>query len=202
MENQLPFTKRPDYQEVEIKSDENHPGHLSSEEMVKKAEEIAIQAHFHQPYGAHKENGDYYKYHLDVVRRIASRLAKKHSELQTSKFEIAALLHDYLEDTQPTIKDIEKLVHLFGEEILQSIERLTYRHEKGYDEYFKAIAEDEVAKIVKAADRIANISALKDIKDLDRRKELFQKYVIQFEFFEKYEIFPDEIEKAFEFLIL
>jgi (p)ppGpp synthase/HD superfamily hydrolase len=134
------------------------PGYVVPTEKVKKAEEIAIQAHFHQPYGDHKENGDYYKYHLDVVRKIATGLAKKHSDLHTYKFEIAALLHDYLEDTHPTRQDIENLIQLFGEEMMQSIEKLTYRHDKGYDEYFKAISEDEVAKVVKTADRIANIS--------------------------------------------
>lgn len=189
------------YQDRKIQPDEYLPVPLSPEEQLKKAEEIAIQAHFHQPYGDHKEKGDYYKYHLDVVRKIASKLAQKHSSLHTYKFEIVALLHDYLEDTRPAEEDLKNLRDIFGEHLLQSVEKLTYTHEKSYDEYFKAISEDEVAKIVKTADRIANISALKDLQDMVRRKELFQKYILQFEFFEKYEIFREEIEEAFESLL-
>ncbi|HEX2866874.1 MAG TPA: hypothetical protein VHO03_07515 [Ignavibacteriales bacterium] len=204
-ENNLPEAENNEITDLLQKNDaaaKHLSEHLSPVEKVKKAEEIAVRAHYNQPYGDHKENGDYYRYHLDIVRNLSARLAEKHSDQHPYKFEIAALLHDYLEDAGPADEDILNLVRLFGKQTLQSIEKLTYRPDKGHEGYFRAIAEDEVAKIVKTADRIANITALREIKDLKRRKELFQKYALQLEYFERYEIFPDEIEEAIEALLL
>lgn len=69
-------------------------------------------------------------------------------------FQLAALFHDLLEDTDAT--DEEILAHS-NEKVLHSVKLLT--KEKGYDmaEYMAAIKNDPIAKVVKTADRLHNL---------------------------------------------
>ena len=72
------------------------------------------------------------------------------AEQMTDEFTTcAALLHDVVEDTRLTFKELEDQ---FPKEVLDALRLLT--HEKGVDylEYFRAIKENPIAKAVKLAD--------------------------------------------------
>ncbi len=69
-------------------------------------------------------------------------------------YQIAALFHDLLEDTDATE---EEIVAYGNQRILEAVKRLT--KVKGYvmEEYIAEIRADEMAKAVKAADRLHNL---------------------------------------------
>ena len=69
-------------------------------------------------------------------------------------YQIAALFHDLLEDTNATE---EEILSLGNPEILTAVKLLT--KQKGYDmqEYIGAIKNNEIAFVVKGADRLHNL---------------------------------------------
>lgn len=71
-----------------------------------------------------------------------------------TEYRIAALFHDLLEDTDAAEADI---MRLGGERVLLAVRLLTKR--KGYvmSEYVAAICENDMARAVKAADRLHNL---------------------------------------------
>lgn len=72
----------------------------------------------------------------------------------TKDYQVAALCHDLLEDTDTTIEELEKIIDL---EIINAVRLLT--KEQGYimEEYVKRISTNELARAVKLADRIHNL---------------------------------------------
>ncbi len=86
-------------------------------------------------------------------------------------YQIAALFHDLLEDTDATDEDILK----FGnEEVLDAVKLLT--KEKGYvmSEYIAAIKENPIAFAVKAADRLHNLQCA-----IITDEEFKRKYILE-----------------------
>ena len=71
-----------------------------------------------------------------------------------TEYQIAALFHDLLEDTDATEAEI---LALSNERVLEAVKLLT--KEKGYDmaEYIRGIKENPLATAVKAADRLHNL---------------------------------------------
>lgn len=61
----------------------------------------------------------------------------------------AALLHDVVEDTSLTFKELEDQ---FPKEVLDALRLLTHEGETDYFEYVRAIKENSIAKAVKLAD--------------------------------------------------
>ena len=101
-------------------------------------------------------------------------------------YQIAALFHDLLEDTDATEQEIAK----YGSpEILDAVKRLT--KEKGYDmaEYINAIKENPIAFAVKAADRLHNLQCA-----VETNEEFKRKYIL--ETVDWYMDFSPEIRKA------
>lgn len=70
-------------------------------------------------------------------------------------YQIAGLMHDLLEDTDTTYDEILKISNI---EIAEAVRLVT--KEKGYNmfEYMDRIKKNEMAKMVKLADRIHNLS--------------------------------------------
>lgn len=73
----------------------------------------------------------------------------------SDEYQIAALFHDLLEDTNTTYDEIKGIS---SEEIANAVKLVT--KEKGYkmQEYIERIKNNDIAKMVKLADRLHNIS--------------------------------------------
>lgn len=73
----------------------------------------------------------------------------------SKEYQIVGLFHDLLEDTDVTYEDILKITNT---EIAEAVKLVT--KEKGYvmSEYIQRIMENDIARMVKLADRIHNLS--------------------------------------------
>ena len=63
---------------------------------------------------------------------------------------IVALLHDVVEDTDYTIKDLKGMG--FGDAVIEAIDIMTHRPDVPYMDYVKEIAKNTIARRVKLAD--------------------------------------------------
>jgi (p)ppGpp synthase/HD superfamily hydrolase len=119
--------------------------------MQERARAFAIAAHGEQKYG-----DEPYVFHLDAVAGLVARYGEEAV--------VVAYLHDAVEDTSATIEDIESI---FGVRIAACVSLLTdeagaTRKERKAKTHAKLAAtggEAQVALIVKAADRLANVRA-------------------------------------------
>ena len=68
---------------------------------------------------------------------------------------IAAIFHDLLVDTDATEKEI---LDIGGEAVLEAVKLLTKAHDYKMDSYIAGIKKNPIARAVKAADRIHNLS--------------------------------------------
>jgi (p)ppGpp synthase/HD superfamily hydrolase len=116
---------------------------------VRQARTYAIQAHGRQMYGERP-----YVFHLD---QVASLL-----EMHGEDAQVIGYLHDTVEDTTVTEEDVARL---FGQFIADCVglvsdapgpDRKT-RKAKTYSRLAKVRGEKELALVVKAADRLANV---------------------------------------------
>ena len=115
--------------------------------------------------GQKRIGGDDYITHPIAVCEIVK------SQGLDKNYQIAALFHDLLEDTDCTEEEILK----YGSpEILESVKLLT--KEKGYDmaEYINAIKQNPVAFAVKAADRLHNLQCA-----IVTDEEFKRKYILE-----------------------
>ena len=73
----------------------------------------------------------------------------------SEEYQIAALFHDLLEDTDTSYEEIEKISN---KDIAEAVRLVT--KEKGYkmDDYIDRISKNDMAKMVKLADRLHNLS--------------------------------------------
>lgn len=119
--------------------------------MKDEARAFAIKAHGVQKYGVHP-----YSVHLAAVAEIAQPFG--------AIAETIAYLHDVVEDTDVTVKEIE---NTFGKFVADCVAILTdepglnrqERKAKTYAKMAKVTGEAEIALVVKAADRLANMRA-------------------------------------------
>lgn len=119
--------------------------------MLKKARAFAIQHHGKQQYGDQP-----YVHHLDAVASIL--------EPYGETAQVIGYLHDVVEDTPVTTQDVAALFTPF---IAQAVSILTdqpgdsrqERKQKTYARMATVSGELELALIVKAADRLANLHA-------------------------------------------
>jgi guanosine-3',5'-bis(diphosphate) 3'-pyrophosphohydrolase len=132
--------------------------------MHQEARSFAVAAHGEQKYGDHP-----YSHHLDSV---ATLVAPYGTEAMA-----VAYLHDTVEDTNVTLVEIERR---FGSKVATCVALLTdepglNRKERKAKTYAKLAAvsgPSELALLVKAADRLANVRACVQ----DRKRSLWEVY--------------------------
>lgn len=130
----------------------------------------ALSNHFH--YEQKDRAGVCYTEHLNTVRKYAAELVRHKGVDFTLKVEIAALLHDLLEDTPCSI-ELMKNPNIFSsstginlnlslsegisDDIIDAVKLLT-KDRKNYNRqaYFSAIRENPIALPVKIADLLHN----------------------------------------------
>ena len=95
-----------------------------------------------------KQGTPYYTHPLQVAKILKDKGFCK-------EYQIVGLFHDLLEDTDTTYEDI---LLITNKDIANAVKLLT--KEKGYnmEEYIYNISNNELAKMVKIADRIHNLS--------------------------------------------
>lgn len=131
--------------------------------LINKAREFATKAHGDQKYGKELP----YAYHLEQVVLVARRYGL-HEDVQ-----VAAWLHDTLEDTDVTF---EELMKEFGVTVFDLVNAVTNeaganrkeRHAKTYPK----IRRDPSAVALKLCDRIANVSF-----SIERNDKIMELYV-------------------------
>ena len=105
--------------------------------------------------GQSRMGGDAYITHPLAVVEILNSFG------YNGEFSYVGLFHDLLEDTDATPEEIYSYagVGRLGESVLKAVELLTKR--KGYcmEEYIQKISQNELAKIVKLADRLHNLQS-------------------------------------------
>lgn len=132
--------------------------------MQQEARAFAVEAHADQQYGEHP-----YSYHLDQV----AELARPYGDEAV----VIAYLHDTVEDTEATLSEIESR---FGSKVAACVSLLTdepgvnrkERKAKTYAKLTGVTGPNEIALLVKAADRLANVRAC--VKD--RKQSLWELY--------------------------
>jgi guanosine-3',5'-bis(diphosphate) 3'-pyrophosphohydrolase len=132
--------------------------------MQQQARAFAISAHGEQKYGDRP-----YSFHLDAVAAIA----KPYGEDAV----VVAFLHDTVEDTQATIQEVEAK---FGPKVAACVSLLTdepganrkERKAKTYAKLAEVHGPNELALVVKAADRLANVRACL----ADRKRSMWELY--------------------------
>lgn len=73
------------------------------------------------------------------------------------EYQAAGLCHDLLEDTKA---DPNKIKELAGEKVLEAVKLLTKDDKQTNEEYMNNIAKNDIAKLVKACDRLNNMKSL------------------------------------------
>ena len=137
-------------------------------ELIHKAYDFALKAHE----GQVRKSGEPYFIHVFAT-------AKNLAELGMSPEVIAAgFLHDTIEDTEVTAKDIE---NAFGKEILDLVKSVTKlgtvkykgveRNVENLRKFFVAMAADPRVIIIKLADRLHNVSTLEHVRE-DKQKRI------------------------------
>ena len=98
---------------------------------------------------------------------------------KSDDYKIVAILHDVVEDTNWTIKNLTE--EGFNGDITFALNLLTHKEHVSYDDYIKAIATDKIATRVKLADlkHNSNITRLKGIKakDIERMKKYHKSFL-------------------------
>lgn len=158
------------------------------------ADEFAKVAHEGQKYNG----SSYYEGHLVPVKEMAESMVQDQVKDKVQVVGAVALLHDVLEDTDTDPGTLRKL---FGDEVVNNVELLS-RHIEATgenfdnDEYYKRINSSDIAKVVKAADRIINVGHLNDLKD-GRKDVLLKEYKDEMKYYRQYNIYPEPVEEAF-----
>ncbi len=97
--------------------------------------------------------------------------------------QIAAVLHDVLEDTDNAKEDLQKAG--FSEEIIQAVICLTKQKKEDYFAYIQRVKQNEIARVVKLADLQDNMNLKRLSVITEKDKERVKKYQKAKEWLEK-----------------
>jgi len=152
----------------------------SESENFSKALAFAAEKHA----GQLRREGSPYIYH---VIRVAMYLCGQGYDADC---QIAGLFHDLLEDTDATVDELRQFC---SEDAVAAIRLVTKT--EGYDEeeYIKDILSNPMAKAIKNADRIDNLTDMTRQPD----KEFIKRYIRNTEMF-FYGRFSDELDKILD----
>ena len=131
-------------------------------ELTKKALKLCFEAHKNQ-YDKSDMPYVFHPFHLA-------------EQMTTEETTVVALLHDLVEDTDYTIKDLTEIG--FPKAITDAIQLMTHGEGVDYFEYVAAIKENPIAKAVKIADLTHNsdLTRLDEVTEKAlRRREKYQK---------------------------
>ncbi len=120
---------------------------MDMQEIVTKAYDIAIAAH----HGQTRRDGKT-PYYVHPVR-VMERIKENGYDLE---YQAVALLHDVLEDTEVTVRDL--LLRGIPEHIIHAVIVLTKDKELSYETYLGLVKRTELARVVKIADMIDNLA--------------------------------------------
>lgn len=129
---------------------------MTLEELLKRATEIAIEVHANQV----DRVGQPYLGHVFRVMNAGKTLEEK----------IVGALHDVIEDSDLTLKDLKK--EGFPEIILNAVDAMTRYEHESYDEYLERVLKNPIAIQVKLND-------LTDNMDLRRLTELDEESIMR-----------------------
>ena len=113
-------------------------------DMLSKAVAYAAKKHATQT----RNEGTPYIYHPLAVAMMIKNMGFG------LKYQITAILHDTLEDTDATE---EELRSLFGDEVTDAVVLLTRHHGEDEEKYVDRILKNHIAAVVKNADKISNL---------------------------------------------
>ena len=136
---------------------------------IQKAQEIATKAHMGQ---VDKAGNDY----INHPKRVAERLLNESENVQ-----VVAWLHDVVEDTSVTLKDLEPI---FNKEVIDALTLLTHDKSVPYMDYVEKISHNEIARKVKMSDLIDNMNLSRlDIKNITNNElDRVEKYLKAYRF--------------------
>ena len=134
-----------------------------------------------------KQGTPYYLHPIEVANILKNKGFSK-------KYQLVGLFHDLLEDTDTTYEDI---VNLTNVEIADAVKLLT--KEPGYNmsDYINRISNNDLAKMVKLADRLHNLSET-HLASLDFKKRYIKESEAWFIDLAKGTIFEDDLKNILE----
>ena len=144
--------------------------HSTDEDAVNRAYVFAMRAHGAQI----RASGDPYFSHPLEVAGILTDMRLDHGTI------ITALLHDTVEDTKATVRDIE---NLFGKEVSRLVDGVTKlnridlqsdsaKQAENFRKFVIAMSEDIRVLLIKLADRLHNMRTLGYIKEEEKRRRI------------------------------
>ena len=149
---------------------------MDDSELMHRALQFAKEKHE----GQKRIGGDDYITHPMAVCEIVK------NQGFDENYQITALFHDLLEDTDATEEDILKYGNY---KILEAVELLTKKEGYEMQEYVSAIKKNPIAFAVKAADRLHNLQCA-----IITKEEFKRKYIL--ETIDWYMDFSPQIRKA------
>ena len=128
---------------------------MYKQEDLEKAIIFAAEKHK----GQKRKDGSAYIYHP-----IMTAAMLKDAEYGY-EYQIAAVLHDILEDTETTEEELAE----FGEEVVEAVKCLTRPDGMDEDEYVEQVLSNRIAAVVKSADKIHNVAEILQLNPQGKR---------------------------------
>lgn len=106
------------------------------------------------------------KPYIDHPKSIVQKMEQ--DGIYDSIYHAVALLHDVLEDTDITAKELRNKG--ISDDIIEAVELLTKKKDQNYQSYLSALKKNDMARTVKIYDMIDNLSDMPS----DRQKEKYK----------------------------